>query len=509
MPVRIEVLTAVVIWLIIAVVAVIVGIVLVTVQRRINRGRYFERLDRARQRAQELLEPFYQKKATLESIVASCRNYRSKAERQALEDVLFCHTKIQEELALTREVLRKLGWIREWIDILRSRTTEPCGEIGKLLKEIGDHYPGTSQKRGIALWLIPDFTARCIAADKLARVPAPEGLCALVAGSADPHPEVREVCIRQLGNFADPACLPLLLEQLVYVLGSKARISVRNIKSALVRFSLQDLEGFLPALEHPNRRVRFFAVDIIREIADRRAAVSGLLTKNDFSSAIYRLFTERLYQDEFGDVRARSAAIVAHFHDPISYKILEKLLQDKEWFVRMHACRALGSKSFIPIAPVLAERIGDSNWLVREAAVRSLMKMGQLGTEQIVRTFLTTQDKYASEQISEELQRSGVLIELLASITSSEADTVTRVIRRMLALNKSTMLISYLMSPLPSSQRLALLQELSASSAPDCRKALQICAEGDLDPQLRLFALNALRSAETRDQATAAMVKGS
>src|SRR4051794_32161736 len=115
MPIRIEGLTEIVIWLIIGVVAATVVFFFATIQRRINRKRYFETLDQARQRIRETVDSIFEKETDLESAVATVRSFRTKAERQALEEAFFRHTQTAGEIALTRKILVRMGRIREWI----------------------------------------------------------------------------------------------------------------------------------------------------------------------------------------------------------------------------------------------------------------------------------------------------------------------------------------------------------------------------------------------------------
>ncbi len=508
MPLLIENIITTVYLLIVVGLVLTGGFVLVTIQRRITRRRYFQRLDRARQRAQELVEPLYEGGGNVDTAIASFRTFRSEVERRALEETLLWHTKVPEHLVLTREILQKVGWISEWVDMVRARARKPSGQLALVLTELGDNYhpPGGMQR--VRLLLRANFVARCLAADKLTKVPTPEGLLALLAGTEDPHLDVEEVCIRNLGRLGDSATLPVLIEALVKVLEGRSRQSVRNLKTALVQFHLEDVDAFRQALQHPNRRIRFFATDIIREIADRHAATE-LLSKNDFSPEMYRLFSERLWQDEWGDVRARAALLIAHFHDNESNNILQKLLQDEAWFVRLHACRAGAGKFFLPIAPAVAQRMTDPQWLVREASVRSLREMGEFGVEHIYRTFLTSEDRYAAEQIAEEIQRSGMLAELLANIETEEQRMEAMLTaRRMVSIGKVTMLLAYLMSPVHSSLKLMLIRELAACYTPECLETLRRCSEEDPDPRVQSAALSAFQSGLAQATAAAASVGG-
>lgn len=495
MPVLIENIIATVVWLIIIGLLLTGGFVLVTVQRRITRQRYYQRLDRARQRAQELIEPLYLEPSDLEAALVAMQSFKSKLERRALEETLLWHRRIPEHLAITREVVGRLAWIREWIETVRCRVPWPSAELAAILQELDDQYkpPGWAPE-----WrqrLRANFVQRAISAEKLARVPTPEGVLALIAGTEDPHRDVQEVCIRNLGRLADSATLPVLIHHLLRVLQGDSQQSVRILKTALVQFHLEEIDGFRPALEHPERRVRFFATDVVREIADRQARTE-LLSKNDFSPEMYRLFTEKLANDTWGDVRARAALVIGHFHDTAANDILQRLLSDPEWFVRLHACRAAAGKFFLAIAPAIAERVSDSNWLVREAAVESLHEMGAFGIDQLYQIFVSTEDRYVAEQICEEIQRSGLLAELFANIDDGADRRVARLVaRRMAALGKVTMLLAYLTSPVSPELKLMLIGELGACTLPDSLETLQLVAEQDPDSRVRGAAANAFQAA--------------
>jgi len=503
----IEDIITIVIWLILTVVALATGLALILLQRRVTRRRYFERLDEARQRVQEVLDPLYQTPTDPETAVASLGVLRSSVERRALEEALLRHARVPQDGALTRAIVKKLGWIDQWATLLRARAPRPSGSIATMLAELGDDYRPPNLLRRLGLRVSANFVKRCRAADKLGQVPTPEGMWAILVGVTDPHPEVQEICLRYLGQHADPATLPVLIEELIKVLEGRSSQSVRNIKTALVQYSLDDVGAFQIALQHSNRRVRFFATDIIREIADRRAA-TAVLSKNDFSPGIYRLFTERFHQDEWPDVRARAAVVISHFHDDASTEILRKLLEDEAWFVRMHATRAAATKLYLPLAADVVQRLTDTNWLVREAATKALSQMGELGVDFVLEAFIHSQDRYTNEQICEELQRGGLLITMLENLPADAAldesalmagRTLTAddqrrwmaamVVRKMVAAGMVTMLLMLLRGPIRPDIKMVLLRELAGCSSPECLETFQVCAETDPDPQVRGTAL--------------------
>jgi len=498
MPFLIENILSAVVWLIALGGAGLAIFVIVAVQRRVRRGQFFRGVDAARVRAQHMLQLLHDNPEKFKELVPELKRFRTPAEWQALEDVFLDRPAPGVSFELVRKVAVELGWVREWIETLRCRRKRTGGRLDQMLKEMGDTYEapvGIGRLR--TLWKT-NFMERCMAAKRLSQVPTPEGMIALLAGTDDPDHEVREVCVRKLGQIGDPATMPVLITELIDVLEGKSPLSVRTLKSALILFPLDEMDAFREALVHPNRRVRFFATDIIREVAQRQA-LKEQLGKNDFSPEVYRVFTEALWKDEWADVRARAAPVIVHFNDANSARTLGQLLEDDVWFVRLHTCRAITSRFYSSLIPALAKRLTDAHWLVREAAVHSLGQMGDVGINESFRAFLTTRDTYAAEQIAETLQRDGTLVTMLSGLTqiSSEQEfhRARSVARRMIQLGKTTLLQSYLVVPSPRALKLMLIEELSGSISASYLQVLQACSETDSDPEVRTAATGVFQSA--------------
>ena len=54
------------------------------------------------------------------------------------------------------------------------------------------------------------------------------------------------------------------------------------------------------------------------------------------------------------DVRARAAPVISYLADPRSTPVLLALLEDGQWFVRLHSVRALAKRKFLSQAPQVA-----------------------------------------------------------------------------------------------------------------------------------------------------------
>jgi HEAT repeat protein len=225
------------------------------------------------------------------------------------------------------------------------------------------------------------------------------------------HPQVRSAAAFALGAIAEPQSFPALVERLQNIaLTPSAGLSLPHIKAALACFPLRQASELVKLLKHPHPRVRYLAADVVREMVVRPPCAGGaeeleLLKPEDVAPELGELFLTRLVFDDNPDVRARTAPVIACLDDPRAVWQLVALLNDVQWFVRLHAVRALAQPRFGTLAEHLSRRLTDVNWRVREAVVRSLLSFGPAGAERLLQHFLTTQDRYSLQQIAEELQR--------------------------------------------------------------------------------------------------------
>jgi HEAT repeat protein len=146
--------------------------------------------------------------------------------------------------------------------------------------------------------------------------------------------------------------------------------------------------------------------------------------------------------DENPDVRARSAPVIAYLDDTRATGALLALLEDSEWFVRMHAARALARNKFMSSAPKIAQRLTDSQWMVREATTRTLLSFGQEGLDCLIDHALNTRDRYSKEQIADEFQRAGVIPTLLAQYARTQNAREIHVLRQFADLGKTSCMLA-------------------------------------------------------------------
>jgi len=304
--------------------------------------------------------------------------------------------------------------------------------------------------------------------------------------------------------------VPILLELLRQTTDGANELPVHSVKTALVRHPITELDQFVPFLNDPNPSFRFLLVDSIREICD---AATFTLGPRNFPEQLYQWFLAQAAQDESIDVRARSARVIRYFHDGAAIRALRALLLDKNEFVRLHTIRACADPYYSELISDIGRRITDARWRVREAAVKTLATFGPAGRQHLENLFLATTDQYASEQIIEEMQRAGIIVEMLPALGSQNGDfaRATAVCTKMVRMGKTSLLTDLLghetrmarwASVTPSAEpisisaekaRAQLLEILLASPTPELMEALRLLASRE-DGPLRKKAQSVLQS---------------
>jgi HEAT repeat protein len=339
---------------------------------------------------------------------------------------------------------------------------------------------------------------RAKAADNLGIIQHRESWPLLVKALEDSHPDVQAVAVRSLAAIQEPDSFRPLVERLhEVVLKPGTRLSLRTVKTALVSFPIKLAPGLIPSLSHSHRRIRFLATDIIREMVERQAAWEEdlALDAKNFAPELADIFVGQLCFDENPDVRARAASVISYLADPRSTPVLLTLLGDSQWFVRLHAVRALGKRKYLSQAPQVGPRLTDPHWMVREAAARTLLVFGRVGSQQLACHFVATEDRYSREQIADEMQRAGLIPNLLAQYASAQDGTETQVIDMLVQMGKTSYIVSVLEGSSDRSLRQKFLEDFGLEPDPNIHGWVMNLALHDSDEDLRARALSTLRAA--------------
>lgn len=479
----IEDLASVVLWLLATVLSLNLLFLVFVFYRRLARQRYYVDKDAARSRYSRVVSDFIQNDITVDRAVVLLKEATSQAERDAVREILLAQVDSNNSERIS-EVFFGLGYVDSWArEAFGRRRAKKLVEASmrrvkaSISTQVADSILNPLYR--MRMFSVP----RSLAVDHLGRM-APDYAQVFTAEALhDPAAEVRRVAIANMGRNRHPAAIPLLLEELRRAVEMGNDVSLRSTKAALVCYQLDDLQHFVSHLAHPNRRLRFFVVDSIREICNR-AAKHMLLNKNDFPQELYEAFLEQVVGDEFADVRARSSAVIKHFRDKRALAALRALVTDENDFVRLHAVRACADRYYAGLIPDMVARLGDTRWRVREAAVKTLAAFGTSGSNELYRCFTKTKDQYVSEQITEEIQRGGLTVDLVAALTmgGEDRDLAMGVCRKMALMGKSSLLVSAVASLAEPEPRILLMDALMLAPTEQFLSVMDTIAQSDPGP---------------------------
>lgn len=466
-------------WLALLMMSLNLAVLFFLLCRRLIRTRYFREKDAARKRYRDAVDAVALGQLGLKQAATSLEGAKTSAEREAVSAMLFAALNADNSERIS-ELLFLLGFVEQWANIAFRR---------RAAKELASIFLGKEGKTAKSRWpklLRPLYrmrltaVSRALAVNNLGSLSPRHAHVFLMAALSDPSSEVRRVAIERLGHNGDPKAIPSLLEELRKSVEEHNDLSLRSLKASLICYRLKDLELFLPYLTNPNRRCRFFVIDSIRQIAEREA-VNSPLTKNDFSPALYRVVLEHCQFDEFADVRARTPYIARFFRDQNAIKLLRRLMQDKNEFVRMHTLRACDHRFYLELIPDILTRLTDERWQVREAAVQALRAMGSEGRDAMLHFFVECTDRFAAEQACDEFQRRGIVPELAAAIAAGgeRGRLAEKVARKMAATGKTSLLLSQLTSSHSFAVRVALMDTLAIHPSEEFVSLLSVMSRED------------------------------
>ena len=466
-------------WLLVAVVAVNVLFLWFVLERRIKLQRYFLIKDAARAGWRPRVRAFAERRLEVEDMLPLRREIGAAPAREAPHELLFAAS-TPDNISRISELFFALHSVDDWAArafgrrrgkalvaaaIRRDEPTEPLPRV-RLVNWL-------RRSRVVAV-------PRAIAVNRLGQLAPEFAQVFLIEALADPSSDVRQVALTTMGSARFPPFIGPLMHEMARSIEQENDVSWRTLKIALTSFRLPDVSRFVPFLSHTHPRMRFTVVDIIRQIAGE-AARDGLLNKNDFSPELYAAFLDRVVVDPFADVRARSAAVVAHFRDARAIRALRTLLNDDNDFVRLHAVRAAGDRFYSDLLPDLTRRLRDSNWRVRDATVQAMLPFGSTGLDALFRAFLESDDEETARQITDGLQRVGAMPTLLGALTTDgyQSSLASAVCQKMAAMGNTVYLNRALATVDNPSARLSLMDALMVSPDENYLAVLQTLARRD------------------------------
>lgn len=418
-----------------------------------------------KRRIDELLEG----SADYESGLRQLREWPKCARRLLLDRLASTEVTSPDGVARLRRLCSDLGLVELW---RRQLGHEPSGGL----------VSGLIRRRRTLLERIPSlsFVARAEAAEGLGLLRDQRSWPLLAKALDDPNPEVRSVAVRALGRIQAPSSFPMMVRMLrASALGQGRNVCLRSLKMALAGFPLIYASDLGAMLQHPHRRVRFLAADLIATMVQRSGTPTQpcCIPHSPLLDPVADIFLTALVTDQSADVRARAADVVARLDDGRAVPALLTLLNDAEWFVRLHAVRALADCGPVPLE-AFGSKLTDPNWRVREAAAQALAAQGERGARFLLAHFRATNDRYSREQVAEQIERLGLIPSLVAAFGGPD-DTETQFIEGMVRLGRTASLRLALQNA-PEWKRIEVLAELQRHGDLPSKDLLQPPAESAL-----------------------------
>lgn len=460
----------------------LIGIVFL---RRRRRQKYFSRVDALRERYGPIIAGVVSGRIAYPNGLDELRLISGPDRLFTLERLCLEKKPTPEEAPLLRRLCEDIGLVKIWQQRLMGQIDQAS------LREALINPQGLLRRVKFLHFLI-----RSKSAENLGLIRHEPSWPLLVKALEDPNFDIQTVAVRALAAIRHPGSFLPLAEQLhKAVLESAPSLSVRGLKTALVSFPLQSARELLPSLRHPNPRIRFLATDVIREMVEREAAGKAdfRLDRKNFDDETAGVFLKGLPFDGNPDVRARAAPVISYLADPRAASTLFTLLEDSEWFVRLHAVRSLAVHRLLSAGDRISSALTDPNWRVREAAVRTLRGFGRPGLDLLTGHFLATQDRYSREQIADEFQRAGLIPELLTCCAETGNGRETAVLRNMAEMGKTSYMISVLEEGEGKGKlRKSFLQQFGRCPDPQIHQWVERVAVKEPDVDVRSLAQETL-----------------
>jgi hypothetical protein len=311
--------------------------------------------------------------------------------------------------------------------LLADRRYESAGAA--LFGKLGyrSHYERKLENRNIIV--------KSSAVEKLGRMRCEASTGKLAPLLEAKNAEIVPITVRALSKIGTLEALEAVLVRLPD-LYSRSFVSRKSIESSLRNFgpaAVSDLVRYGDLYVDPVSRASVLEV------------LGGLGTPEALSFAFRNL------DHEDSEVRAKALKVIGAAGGglpPGEKERVVALLGDPVWFVRLQAAKALGTLGHDKAEPVLAKRLLDDNWQVRNAAATALVKT----SDNAIGIFLDTlgaTDRYAKESVCEEIQKTDFVYRLIDNLESPGRETYGKsreILKIMASLGYGTPLREYLES---------------------------------------------------------------
>jgi HEAT repeat protein len=230
----------------------------------------------------------------------------------------------------------------------------------------------------------------------LARTRAPEGIRALSEGLRDRDGQTRLAALRGLGQMASPEAANEILN---WVDDVGLVVPALPLQNALIQTCAERPQVLLPHLEHADRTICEVLARVLGEVATPALGPELL----------------RFADDELPELRAAAARGLVYLSNNTAINVLDGLVQDPIWFVRLRAIVSLGRLSNSSTLPFLLRGLTDSNRLVRLRAAEGLVGF-KIELVSIFEKVISLQDQYGLHAFLTAVENVGGQASLCAAI---------------------------------------------------------------------------------------------
>jgi HEAT repeat protein len=240
----------------------------------------------------------------------------------------------------------------------------------------------------------------------LGRTRAPQAIPALTEALGDPSAQTRVAAVRGLGRIGLAAAAVPLLDRLLM---GELQVPEHTLKNALANCCRESPDLLLHYLQDVTGHTRELLARVLAEVANP-----------ELGDELLALAT-----DSLAEVRASAARALAVVQEPFALWALSRLIEDPEWFVRLRAVVALAAHKESGRTRLLLRALCDSNRNVRQRAAWALARI-EPDLEAVLAQVVATNDNYALQAFISELERSGVMEDVIHSLEVDSAHGVAQ-----------------------------------------------------------------------------------
>jgi len=295
------------------------------------------------------------------------------------------------------------------LDALEAAGAEESARLLKFLRKSGLIEKRIYEARKLTGW------RRMRALVALGQTRAPEGIPALAEGLRDRDPEIRLAALRGLGRTACPQAA----EEILAWVGEKGLcVPALPLQSALIQSCAERPKLLIPYVRQAEGPMREVLGRVLGEVATPALTMDLL----------------QFVGDDLDELRAASARAMSHSEHGLALEVLNELVGDPVWFVRLRAIISLGTLCDARGIPDLIRGLKDSHRLVRLRAAEALVML-KTQMVPIFQQVLATQDRYGLQAYLTALENAGLRgklegeLQTASIVCEDEKNTLWRVLQ--------------------------------------------------------------------------------